>query len=339
MTRTLLLLLGTQLIVHPWVRAAGSSAASAPPPAQVTGAVQEADLTTITLTSKAEQRLGIKTVVAAKRIVPRVRTFSGELVISLAGNNGNAATSPVLGGSLDEVLRIADAQADADGRVEQAGVQLKAARIAFERAEKMLSSEAGSVRAVDETKAQVELAEAALITATERRALLGEAIGETSASASLWIKVKVYAGQLRDVDRSAPALIRSLSDGPESPGFSARPVSGPPTASPIAATVDLFYELEGSLPEFRAGERVSATLTAKDNEERRVVPWSSVLHDIHGGEWVYENTAPQTFVRRRVQVERVAGADAVLASGPGPGAEIVTDGAAELFGTEFGAGH
>jgi hypothetical protein len=80
-------------------------------------------------------------------------------------------------------------------------------------------------------------------------------------------------------------------------------------------------------------------LQARADEERWVVPWASVLQDIHGGQWVYENTAPQTFVRRRVHVERVAGADAVLGSGSKPGGRIVTDGAAELFGTEFGAGH
>ncbi|MEQ1861480.1 MAG: efflux RND transporter periplasmic adaptor subunit, partial [Chthoniobacteraceae bacterium] len=61
-------------------------------------------------------------------------------------------------------------------------------------------------------------------------------------------------------------------------------------------------------------------------------------HDIHGGQWVYENTAPQTFTRRRVVVDRVVGPDAVLASGARAGAKVVTDGAAELFGTEFGAG-
>ena len=63
-----------------------------------------------------------------------------------------------------------------------------------------------------------------------------------------------------------------------------------------------------------------------------------MLHDIHGGQWVYEMTGPTTFVRRRVQVARVVGADAVLASGPAVGAKIVTDGSAELFGIEFGPG-
>jgi hypothetical protein len=86
------------------------------------------------------------------------------------------------------------------------------------------------------------------------------------------------------------------------------------------------------------GQRVGVTLSLRGEEESLVVPWAAVLHDVQGGQWVYENTGPQIFVRRRVQIARVAGAAAVLTSGPKPGAKVVTDGAAELFGTEFGAG-
>jgi hypothetical protein len=45
-----------------------------------------------------------------------------------------------------------------------------------------------------------------------------------------------------------------------------------------------------------------------------------------------------TFARRRVEVARVAGGVVVLSAGPKIGTRIVTDGAVELFGTEFGAG-
>jgi hypothetical protein len=37
-------------------------------------------------------------------------------------------------------------------------------------------------------------------------------------------------------------------------------------------------------------------------------------------------------------VRAVVGKDAVLESGPAPGAKVVTVGVAELFGTEFGVG-
>jgi hypothetical protein len=70
--------------------------------------------------------------------------------------------------------------------------------------------------------------------------------------------------------------------------------------------------------------------------DQRVVPWSAVMHDINGGTWVYENTAEHTYVRRRVQVRYVVDEMAVMEGGPATGAKIVTAGAVELFGTEFG---
>jgi hypothetical protein len=60
------------------------------------------------------------------------------------------------------------------------------------------------------------------------------------------------------------------------------------------------------------------------------------MHDIQGGAWVYQRTAPLTFVRRRVQVRYVLDNQAVLADGLQNGVEVVTAGAMELFGTEFG---
>jgi hypothetical protein len=80
------------------------------------------------------------------------------------------------------------------------------------------------------------------------------------------------------------------------------------------------------------------TLPLRTQEQGLVIPWSAVLHDIQGATWVYENTAPQTFVRRSVAVKRVSDSFAVLGQAPPVGAKIVTIGAAELFGTEFGVG-
>ena len=73
-------------------------------------------------------------------------------------------------------------------------------------------------------------------------------------------------------------------------------------------------------------------------EEKLVIPTNAILHDINGGQWVYEQTAPLTYTRRRIQVARFTGDLAVLATGPPVGSKIVTDGSAELFGTEFMTG-
>jgi hypothetical protein len=83
---------------------------------------------------------------------------------------------------------------------------------------------------------------------------------------------------------------------------------------------------------------MGVTLFERSVEESLVAPWSAILHDMTGGTWVYENIAPQQYARRRVEVRRVVNSMAVLARGPAVGAKVVTSGAAEIFGTEFGTG-
>mgnify|MGYP002623389802 CR=1 FL=1 len=308
------------------VRAAGPGGAA---PATVT---KEGGLVVLTLKPEAEQSLRLQTAAVAKRAIPSTRLFSGEVVTPL-GAEGQAV-APVLGGTLDEVLRLAELQAAAEGRVREAQVQIDAAKIALERAEKMLIAEAGSVRSVDEAKAALALAEAAMITAQAQRALLGAAVGEAGARRS-WVRVSIYSGEAEILDPKAAASIRPLGGGKP---LSALPVPGPPTANAAAGTVDWYYALPAEAG-LRAGGRVAVEIpTLEDKKESLVLPFKAVLYDIHGGQWVYEKTGAHTYTRRRVQVARVAGSDAVLASGPPAGTEIVTDGAAELFGTEFMTG-
>jgi hypothetical protein len=77
----------------------------------------------------------------------------------------------------------------------------------------------------------------------------------------------------------------------------------------------------------------------KSNARGLVVPEAAVLYDIHGATWVYEDLGGNAYARRRVEVARHAGDRAVVSRGIGEGAKVVTTGATELFGTEFGAGH
>ncbi len=313
-----------------WASALHAADPASPAPATLT---REKDLVQLTLQPQAEQALRLKTVPVQKRAVPATRLFSGEVVTPLAANGKTVA--PVLGGTLDEVLRLADLQAAAEGRILQARVQIDGARIAVERAQKMLSAEAGSVRNVDEAKTALALAEAALTTARAQRDLLGASVGQDGARRA-WVRVAVYSGEAPLLDAKAPAAIRMLHAG--APPHAARPVSGPPTANAQTATLDWYYELPADTP-VRAGERVAAEITASDSlREALVIPFSAVLHDIHGGQWVYAKTAEHTYMRRRIQVARVAGGDAVLASGPDAGTPVVSEGAAELFGTEFVTG-
>ncbi len=74
-------------------------------------------------------------------------------------------------------------------------------------------------------------------------------------------------------------------------------------------------------------------------KQRSVIPYSAILYDAKGDTWVYVNPEPQTYIRERVTVEFIEGDQAVLTKGPAEGSAVVTVGAAELYGTEFGVGH
>lgn len=155
----------------------------------------------------------------------------------------------------------------------------------------------------------------------------------------VWIKVPVYVGDLASIMTGTPASIAGLADAPGGAVRIARPVAAPPSANANAASADLFFELSNSDAMLRPGQKVGATLNLRgEGEESLVLPWSAVVHDINGGAWVYENVAPHVYARRRVEIKHIAGDVAVLARGPASGTKVVSVGAAELFGTEFGIG-
>jgi len=70
--------------------------------------------------------------------------------------------------------------------------------------------------------------------------------------------------------------------------------------------------------------------------QRKIVPYAAVLYDPNGETWAYTNPEPLTFVRHRIGVDYIDGDLAVLLEGPPSGMKVVTVGAAELFGAEFG---
>ena len=165
----------------------------------------------------------------------------------------------------------------------------------------------------------------------------GTALFELEQLDVLWVRVPVYVGDVSQLETTREVTIGTLG----SQGFTqhARPVRAPPTANPSAASADIFYEMMGSA-RVRPGERVNVTIPLRRGAaEQLVIPWSAILHDAQGGAWIYERIRPHVYARRRVDLSHVQGDLAVLARGPAPGIDVVIEGAAELFGTEFGAGH
>ena len=68
------------------------------------------------------------------------------------------------------------------------------------------------------------------------------------------------------------------------------------------------------------------------------VPFAAVIYQPDGTAWVYTNPEGLVFLRAPIEIDRVDGDVAVLTSGPEPGTPIVTVGASELWGFEFGVG-
>ena len=271
---------------------------------------------------------------------------------------------------------LATLELDAERRVVSAEIEVEAAQIAYDRAVDLLESRAGSKRSVELADAQLRLARKALETAVIRHKFLAEveldeeagklasrsieapvsgilqrmdvAAGETVAAGAplfqvmqlnqVWIRVPVYVGDWHRIETGRDASIREYGRAKDSLATIATPVAAPPSADPVASTVDLFYAVKNDGLALFPGQKVEVTLTCRDEEQSLVLPWAAVLYDVHGSGWVYEQVAPRTYARRRVEVKFIDGPNAVAAFGPSPGTVVVTDGAAELYGTEFGAG-
>ena len=68
------------------------------------------------------------------------------------------------------------------------------------------------------------------------------------------------------------------------------------------------------------------------------VPASALLYDVDGSVWIYVRTAPLTYQRMAISLLKIEGATAKLGKPLPAETEIVSTGAAELFGTETGGG-
>jgi multidrug efflux pump subunit AcrA (membrane-fusion protein) len=283
--------------------------------------------------------------------------------------------SPIV--SPESRFALTNAGIEAKGRVEIAQSEVTAARLAKTRAEQLLRDKAGSAQSAEDSRLRLELAERRLAAAValDRAATLvleadegvglapitlrapepgvlwnlgartgqfvaaGTVLFEVVNLETLWIRVPVHAGELFSIDREHSARVAVLSTEVPSNialAVEAKPVDAPPTASSLASTVDLVYEVNSGA--FRPDQRVEARLPLKEFEKALVVPWSAILFDIHGGAWVYESEGTHRFTRRLVELGHVVGPLAALRKGPEEGTLVVSAGAAELFGTEFGAG-
>lgn len=89
----------------------------------------------------------------------------------------------------------------------------------------------------------------------------------------------------------------------------------------------------------KAFERLGVTTQTLSHEKGELkIPVSAILYDTKGIAWVYLQIAPLTFHRQMIQLIEVIKDTAIIKIDMGHDALVVTQGAAEIFGTEHGVG-
>jgi hypothetical protein len=90
----------------------------------------------------------------------------------------------------------------------------------------------------------------------------------------------------------------------------------------------------------KAAERVGLqTAPIRQNGQGTVIPYDAVIYDADGKAYAYTAPEPLTYVRQEINIDHVAGNSVMLSDGPPAGTEVVTVGAAEVYGTEFEVAH
>ncbi len=299
--------------------------------------------------------------------------FAGTL--EAAGNAPSPGASVSKGATIFRLVPLAaterDSRIEAERAVTDAAGRQDLAAKRSDRAATLAKDGSGSRRAAEEAQADLVTANAALKAARDRLSVASSGVtisgaialgapysamvravhagpGQTVAAGAalvelvrldtVWIRVPLFAGDLAEIDRKAAGRIMPLGASDTTPGIAANPVAAPPSADAPTAGVDLYYAVANASGLLRPGQRVSVRVALVSEAKSLVVPQAAILHDAFGGTWVYESRGDHVFIRRRVSVVDVVARMAVLDQGPAPGTRIVTAGAAELFGTEFGVG-
>jgi membrane fusion protein, multidrug efflux system len=175
---------------------------------------------------------------------------------------------------------------------------------------------------------------------TRKRIVGGEIVASNSGAKGVWVRVPLSESDLKTVDRGQPASILPLAVDDAAPGVPAKLIEKPAVKDPNEASTALYYAVDSASSSMVAGQRVRVELALTGSgKPQKIVPYSSVIYDLNGDTWTYTNPEPLTFLRHPISVDYIEGDMAVLTDGPPPGTTIVTVGAAELFGTEFGVGH
>ena len=90
----------------------------------------------------------------------------------------------------------------------------------------------------------------------------------------------------------------------------------------------------------KGAERVGLeTAPIRQNGQGKIMPYAALIYDADGKAYAYTSPEPLTYVRQEIDVDHVAGDSVMLSDGPPAGTQVVTVGAAQVYGTEFEVAH
>jgi biotin carboxyl carrier protein len=288
--------------------------------------VGDSAINAVTLSTHAATRLGIKIGAIKDAVVGRTRVASGEVVTSAVAAS-LAVTAPDAG-----TISARDGSSlPAVGTRVQAGETVLIWR--------GLVAVNGQAPAL-EVKAPQDSVLVRLNVAAGQIVAAGQTLFELTDPTEMWVRVPLNASDLKKVDRKQAAHVLAATGG-DGAVLSAHVVTSPPGGDAPGGYTDaaIYYAPDRKDHGLNLGERTRVELPLIGaGLHRSVIPYQAVLYDLNGKSWVYTNPEPFVFVRAAVEIDYVEGDLAVLTSGPSVGSAIVTTGAAELQGAEFGVG-
>jgi biotin carboxyl carrier protein len=313
---------GVILIMAALLAACGQ--ASSPPakiqPAKVepTG---EGDLKRLVLTEDAVRRLAIQTAQVRDAQVARKRSVGGEVI---AAPEASTTLKALSAGTI---------AAPEGGSVPPIGTQLETGQTVLQ----LIPSGASK------TPLNLKAPRAAILTrlsvAPGQTVEAGQELFEIADTSKVLVRVPVYASDLGKLDRSQPASVLPLAQGDQAAAILANVVEAPSVSGAQAPAEGLYYMVDSADHGLKLGQRVRIEFSLMGGAaQQKIVPYASVIYDLHGDTWTYTNPAPLTYVRDHIVVDYIDGDLAILSDGPAAGTAVVTSGAAELYGTEFGIG-
>lgn len=161
-------------------------------------------------------------------------------------------------------------------------------------------------------------------------------IDTASLAAGAWVRVVLSPNEWNRLDKIASARILPLATRPDLPKeVWATPSKLPPIRDVKRTMLTTYFVVPGKDHGMRSNDRMRVELTLKgNNKSHTVMPYSALYYDGKGTPWVYVNTKPGTYERRRIEIDRIVGDDVLLKSGPPVGTSVVSVGATFLYGAE-----